>query len=660
MKLTYRPEIDGLRAIAVLSVIFYHAEFSINGYNLFKGGFFGVDIFFVISGYLITSLILKELIKTNKFSFKIFFERRARRILPPLFLIILVSTIVAWFSLLPESMVNFSESALSSIFFNSNHYFWITGQKYGEETGLLVPLLHTWSLSIEEQFYIFFPIILLFIFRFNKKNIILFIFIMIISSFCAAIFAAGKFPMFNFYILPTRGWELLVGSLIATIKLLKIEKQKYNSKIFIKYLPSLGLLLIIYSIFFIDNPTFHPSAYTLVPIIGSCLIIFFTKENEMIHKLLSNKLFVSIGLISYSLYLWHYPIFSFFEINTNFVKNDFTKIVLIMITFLLSYLTYSFVEKKFRNFKLNSNYFFIIILSFLVFLVVLNFSTVKKKGFEKRLNLSILQKEFIFNKKNYTNYSINDIFNHKFNEDKIKIIVVGNSHGKDFYDILVSNKEIKKKLEIKYLNFSPECLQKFLEENSNNCIRTLAFNKKKFFNMQIKNFLMADKVILSTRWSEADINSLDYLNKYFKKNDIDLTVVSTAPEFDFQDKISNDLGLKGINKQLFNNITFLDRYVLLKNEIPNKKNEKFFKKLYFKKIKKNQLNTNNKLKSQINKMGINYIDLFSIFCDSRNKTCEVLAKDNKKIHTDSSGHISDSGSNFFGKKIYKKNVYNNF
>ena len=379
MKLTYRPEIDGLRAIAVLSVIFYHAEFNILGYDLFKGGFFGVDIFFVISGYLITSLILKELVKTNKFSYISFFERRARRILPPLFLVIFASTVFAWLMFLPESLVNFSESAISSIFFNSNHYFWFTGQKYGEETGLLVPLLHTWSLSIEEQFYIFFPIILLIIFRLNKKKINIMISLMLIVSFVIAVFAVNKFPMFNFFILPTRGWELLAGSLIAGIKIFQVDKKKYNDINFIKFLPTIGILLIIYSILFIDNPTFHPSYYTLLPILGSSLIIFFANREEIICKFLSNKFFVSIGLISYSLYLWHYPIFSFFERNYFFLKNDFSKIILILIIFILSYFSYIFVEKKFRGSKINSKKFFIIILFFFCFFKFYQFFDNNKK-----------------------------------------------------------------------------------------------------------------------------------------------------------------------------------------------------------------------------------------------------------------------------------------
>ena len=172
MKILYRPEIDGLRALAVLSVVFYHSQFNFADYQLFKGGFIGVDIFFVISGYLITSIILKELISTGSFSFKNFFERRIRRILPALLIVMLVSLPFAWIYLLPNSFVNFSKSILYSLGFSSNFYFHYSGQEYGAESGLLKPFLHTWSLSVEEQYYILFPIVLLITFKYFRKYLV--------------------------------------------------------------------------------------------------------------------------------------------------------------------------------------------------------------------------------------------------------------------------------------------------------------------------------------------------------------------------------------------------------------------------------------------------------------------------------------------------------
>jgi peptidoglycan/LPS O-acetylase OafA/YrhL len=172
MKLTYRPEIDGLRAVAVISVILYHAKTTIFELTPFKGGFIGVDIFFVISGYLITSLILKELYKTGEFSFIHFYERRARRILPALFTVILTSVFFAWTILLPGNFADYTKSVFYSLGFSSNFYFYYEGLKYGTDDGLLKPFLHTWSLSVEEQFYIIFPVILIVSFKYFRSHLL--------------------------------------------------------------------------------------------------------------------------------------------------------------------------------------------------------------------------------------------------------------------------------------------------------------------------------------------------------------------------------------------------------------------------------------------------------------------------------------------------------
>jgi len=209
MKISYRPEIDGLRAIAVLSVIFYHAQVTFYGHNYFASGFIGVDIFFVISGYLITSIIFKELLTTGKFSFTYFYERRIRRILPVLFTVMLISLPAAWFLLLPSSLEDFSKSILYSLGFSSNFYFWFSNSVYGAESSLLKPFLHTWSLSIEEQFYVLFPIICIFLFTFFRRFLLVFFLLGLVISLGAADWGSKNYPSFNFYVLPTRAWELL-------------------------------------------------------------------------------------------------------------------------------------------------------------------------------------------------------------------------------------------------------------------------------------------------------------------------------------------------------------------------------------------------------------------------------------------------------------------
>ena len=226
----YRPEIDALRAIAVIAVIIYHAKIYLFGSLFLPGGFLGVDIFFVISGYLISSLIFREVIETKTFSFKNFYERRARRILPALFVVILVSVPFAWKYIQPTSFVDYAKSILYSIGFGSNFYFYFSGQLYGAESGLLKPLLHTWSLSIEEQYYIIFPLLFFVIINYFKNKIFLIISVIALLSLVFSQYLTEINPSLNFYNLLSRSWELLFGTLVF---LLEVYKKKKKLQIFI-------------------------------------------------------------------------------------------------------------------------------------------------------------------------------------------------------------------------------------------------------------------------------------------------------------------------------------------------------------------------------------------------------------------------------------------
>ena len=414
MKLTYRPEIDGLRAIAVVAVILYHAQITILGHQLFKGGFIGVDIFFVISGYLITSIILKQLVTTGSFSFKHFYERRVRRILPALLFVMLVSLPFAWIYLLPSSFIDFSKSILYSLGFSSNFYFHYTGQEYGAESGLLKPFLHTWSLSVEEQFYILFPIVLLVTFKYLRKHLLTILVIGLIISLQMADWGSKNYPSVSFYFLHTRMWELLAGSILAYFEITLGHRSKNKTLNLI--LPTLGLFLIGHSILFFNDEMFHPSFYTLLPIIGVCLIIWFSSKNELITKILSTKLFVGIGLISYSLYLWHYPIFSFARIKDN-TPSEYDKFEWVVFTIILSLISYFFVERPFRNKKYKFN-FIIKYLSLIIFFIFLfNFISFSNGGFPKRSHSPAI---IINVEKNldYRNISQNEIKCHNRKGDK--------------------------------------------------------------------------------------------------------------------------------------------------------------------------------------------------------------------------------------------------
>ena len=429
MKITYRPEIDGLRAIAVGAVILYHAQMTIFGQQSFKGGFIGVDIFFVISGYLITSIILKELVNTGSFSFKHFYERRIRRILPALLFVMLVSIPFAWIYLLPSSFIDFSKSILYSLGFSSNFYFWYSGQQYGAESGMLKPFLHTWSLSVEEQFYILFPIVLLIIFKFFRKYLIHILIIGFIVSLGLAEWTSRNYPSTSFYFLHTRMWELLAGSILAYLEITRGHRGK--NKILNLISPTIGLVLIGHSIIFFDDDIFHPSFYTLSPIIGVCLIIWFSNRDELITKILSTKLFVGIGLISYSLYLWHFPIFSFTKHGGLTIGSITGKLSLIPILFICSIISYYFIEKSFRNRKNSLKKIFIPIITSIFILISFNYYVINNDGVNER----------VFKK--FHNLKINLSSNDFFQKDNTqKVVLIGDSLAGTLEFSL--NEEIKK------------------------------------------------------------------------------------------------------------------------------------------------------------------------------------------------------------------------
>ena len=367
MQKSYRRDIDGLRALAVLGVVFYHSEILINKVLIFSGGFLGVDIFFVISGYLITSIIYKEN-KVKKFSFINFYIRRIRRLLPALLVVLFVSLIFSYFLFLPVEFKSYLDSIISSIFFYSNFYFHYSGQAYGQSILSTKPLLHTWSLAVEEQFYILYPIFLIFsIYLFKKKIKILFCLIILFSLIFAS-YISENHSSFNFYMLFTRSWELMCGAVIA---LYHLEEKKRNHYNFLSYL---GFFLIIFSFIIFDDPHRHPSFLTLIPVFGCCLIIIDKDSNSSINKFLSHKWFVNIGLISYSLYLWHHPILSFGKISGITEESIFFKILLILLTFVLSALTYHMVEKKLRNSNFISfKKLFIILISAIIILILFTF-----------------------------------------------------------------------------------------------------------------------------------------------------------------------------------------------------------------------------------------------------------------------------------------------
>jgi peptidoglycan/LPS O-acetylase OafA/YrhL len=336
----YRAEIDGLRAIAVVSVLFYHAEFV----NL-PGGFMGVDIFFVISGFLITSFVIKDL-SAGTFSFSNFWERRARRILPPLFVVVSGTLLAGWMILLHIDFRELGQEMASQSLFSSNLLFTKQGG-YFDQASELKPLLHTWSLAVEEQFYLFFPLFLFLISKYLKPALSLMLWIGTIVSLILALICVELSQRYAFYLLPFRGWELLAGSLIA------IGAVPNRTSAWLREAASFaGLALLVASLFFYDKSFLFPGYVALLPVIGTAAIIWSnTGYVTQVGKWLSWRPVTAIGLISYSLYLWHWPVL----VLSRYVAvpyaefNWWMRLGCIAVCVLLAIATWYFVEQPVRK-----------------------------------------------------------------------------------------------------------------------------------------------------------------------------------------------------------------------------------------------------------------------------------------------------------------------
>lgn len=348
----YRAEIDGLRALAVLPVILFHA-----GFEWFSGGFVGVDVFFVISGYLITTIIISEMAE-GKFSIVNFYERRARRILPALFFVMAVCLPFAWLWLTPNDLKDFGQSLVAVSTFSSNILFWLESG-YFDTAAELKPLLHTWSLAVEEQYYILFPIFLMLTWKLGIKWVLILLSVVFAISLGVAAWATQfavhpKIISGAFFLLPARGWELLIGVFAAFYLKYSTHIKSHTVN---QVLSLLGFSMIVYSILAFDKTTPFPSLYALIPTIGTCLLILCAVPKTLVHNLLSLKFFVGIGLISYSAYLWHQPLFAFMRHKHSGDVSEVILIILCLVSLAMAWLSWRWVEKPFRDKNLTTRNF---------------------------------------------------------------------------------------------------------------------------------------------------------------------------------------------------------------------------------------------------------------------------------------------------------------
>ena len=600
----YRPEIDGLRAIAVLPVILFHAGFTFIG-----GGFIGVDVFFVISGYLITSIIIEDL-ENNKFSLWSFYERRARRILPALFLVIYVCIPFAWIWMSQAQLKDFSQSLIAVSFFVSNFLFW-RESGYFDTVVEEKPLLHTWSLAVEEQFYIVFPILLIFLWGFGKRKT--FWFIMILSAISLLISQLGwrNFEVANFYLAPSRAWELFSGSMSAFI--LKKRGNQNNNFFSIS-----GLVAIIFSFLYFNKSTPFPSIYTLIPVLGTVLIIIYGNKDSFIGKILGNKVFVGIGLISYSAYLWHQPLFAFAKIILSQELSIFIMLNLVFASLALAYVSWRYVEKPFRSNSIKFNKKKIIIYSFSAITLTVCIGLIgTNNNLYQKLKLSSYEKNDALDFEKILQATSNDLSlemssmdchiwiknTSSLNEEQFlnchekygkALIVLGDSHAMNFFNIVSYTGSYPFILAVAdggcrpYRNFNNEnChylnFEKFLKKY-NKLIDLITFHQSgSYFIVDNKGFVDSD-LAFQGEFAGFDIKGIKFVKEYLEHIAIDhgIKTIWVGPFLEYRREPENLLASKDNYKVNQNSISLFRALDPVIEGIVNKsKLTKYFTFEYF-------------------------------------------------------------------------------
>lgn len=611
-KLPYRPEIDGLRALAIFLVFGYHIfeneTLTLYGFTPFSGGFIGVDIFFVISGYLITLIIINEY-KRKQFNFFSFMFRRIRRIVPALLLLSFFILLLGIFLLLPMNLIDISYSFLSLSVFFSNFYFFLSGKNYSALEQFPQPFIHSWSLSVEWQFYLLFPFFLLFILKKIKKKK-RFIQTSIFISFVLTIFLNYIDQSLSFFLILSRFWEFFAGVMIAFLP----KKRSYKKKYFFYSLT--GLFIILFYSFGYNENLNHPSFFTIFPIFGLYLLLRYFHNFNPITNFFKFYPIRYVGLSSYSIYLYHYPLISFTRII--FDKNDsnffLIGFLLVFLIFFFSFMSYEFVEKPFRNKKIIDKKLFLksnlLLLSLCLFISII---ILKNKGFEDRWKISqnyTLDNRFYENEW-YKIFKENKKTEFKNNE-KIKVLVMGDSHANDFFNMFNFNKNLYNDFDFAYLNS---------------------------LDVDIKNekILRSDYIILSKAWKTKDLDSLktkiDILVKYKKK--VFLTshnVTFPLAKFDFtiSDKFLNSIG-----------------------RLPNEAEQKDIENLFFINRNKHKEINNELERISIDKQ-IVYFNKYNYLCSDLKQRCIFLTDNFSKIYFDED-HYTVAGAEYLGKIFFANN-----
>ncbi len=618
----YRREIDGLRAIAVIPVIFFHS-----GIEQFSGGFVGVDVFFVISGYLISSIILGD-IAANQFSMRRFYFRRARRILPALYLVMLVCLPVSWFLMAPHQAKDLSQSVAAATVFLSNLFFYIETD-YFHPFADTSPLLHTWSLAIEEQFYIVFPLFALLMLRLSRNTLVWATAILLLLSLGLSEWAWRTDPVANFYLTPTRAWELLAG-VSCTLYLHSTSRDKSD------LLATIGLILVLLAFFLIDEDTPFPSIIAVVPVFGTVLIILYAERTTLVGRLLSLPMFVGIGLVSYSAYLWHQPLLAFARIMTQGELSSLTVALCLLTTGILSVASWRYVERPFRRNLIPGPLVVIIFGLSASLLVGVGYWGHKSIGWQayKLARLPAHTREFVINRDHQAEIRgpIWDTLNERAEVpfDTIgtgkRVLIMGDSVGTDLYVAMtIEQPKLHQNIDLRVIEMDDKCmaeLTQFWESASQPSLRC----NRSIANISNSELLAySEIVVLAVAWQAPFIRDVTVLVESLRAQGKDVMVVG-ATNFNEMTSMSLELAERGIT--------------------PNLAGSYFYSNLRWD-WRRNSIDLRNLIMQM---PGVRFYDRTEIFCDLEAETCQLFGENGVPFIYDTE-HLTETGARFVAERI---------
>lgn len=616
----YRPEIDGLRAVAVVSVITYHLNTS-----WLPGGYLGVDIFFVISGYLITSIIFNNLIN-DSFSFKNFWIRRIKRILPALIVMVSIVFVVAAIILIRPERGSIPLQSLATIFSFNNIILWKTTGGYWAASSENFPLLHTWSLSVEEQFYLCFPFILYYLVKFKKDKALIYIIFVLLLSIGLYVYGVKYHSSAAFYLLPTRMWELLVGSSLA---LLPRCKQFLKKQINPNFLSFIGFIFLFFSFFKIFP--IQSSFYNLLACVGTFLIIQNAYKRGLVYNFLKLRPIVDIGKISYSLYLWHWPVIVF----SKYLDTEMNYVLVVSIIVGCSVLSYFFIEKPIRYGSIRIKHALtpVPIISVICIFIYTVYPTSPLVASLGNIDTDeALTRGWEFEaRKQIRNGKIGLVFNEEDTGRNRPIVVLGSSHARVLCKPI---KKIADDLRVPFVSMSTSGIGIMSDTPTKTRPNADVINKKRFENIaKIKPSLL----VVGGMWS-SEINTDNFEMKFKEK-------LQQLSEYSDRVLIVGQVPLIELPQGYKN---AMRKYLVAKNNSDDINHVKSSIKVHEanRLIEKavNELNSNN----------IRFVNPYGLFTGEEGEV--IFLKDGKFLYSDYN-HVNDMGASLIVNNLLCQHIY---